>query len=203
MADVIKMHFEAKYPDRLRLPLSFDPQKLAEDLRGLSSGWIRHVARQNYDGDWSAIALRAPAGERHPLRMISAGPDRKDFENTPLLDACPYFRAVMDSIGAPLRLVRLMRLTPGSTIKEHEDVALSFEEGMVRLHVPVLTHSEVDFRLNGERVLLEAGSCWYLRLTDPHSVANRGTSDRVHLVIDADVNDWLGTLFDRAAAASN
>jgi hypothetical protein len=31
-------------------------------------------------------------------------------------------------------------------------------------------------------------------------VANRGTEDRVHLVVDAEVNDWVGEVF--AAAAS-
>jgi hypothetical protein len=46
---------------------------------------------------------------------------------------------------------------------------------------------------------MTAGSSWYLRLSDPHSAANRGTSDRVHLVIDAVVNDWVAALFTRAA----
>jgi hypothetical protein len=93
-----------------------------------------------------------------------------------------------------------MRLTAGSMIKEHEDVDLSFEDGSVRLHIPVVTNDGVDFQLNGARVVLEAGSCWYLRLSDPHSVANRGTEDRVHLVIDAFVNDWIGRVFEQAAA---
>ena len=199
----IRQHFEAIYPDRLRLPFAFDPARLAADLQALTSvGWTRHVAKQNYDGDWSVIALRAPAGERHPVRMIVAGPDVKAFVDTPLLDACPYFREVMATIRAPLRTVRLMRLTPGSVIKEHEDTDLSFEDGMVRLHVPVITNDAVDFRLNGERVVLEAGSCWYLRLSDPHSVANWGTEDRVHLVIDAHVNEWIGEVFAAAARAA-
>ena len=67
------------------------------------------------------------------------------------------------------------------------------------LHIPVVTNDGVDFRLNGERCVMAAGSCWYLRLSDPHSVANRGSNDRVHLVIDAAVNDWGAALFDRAA----
>ena len=46
--------------------------------------------------------------------------------------------------------------------------------------------------------MLEAGSCWYLRLSDPHSVANRGTEDRVHLVVDMFVNDWVGGVFEVA-----
>jgi hypothetical protein len=96
-----------------------------------------------------------------------------------------------------------MRLTPGSRIKEHRDHDLSFEDGTVRIHVPVITNPEVDFRLNGLRCPMPAGSAWYLRLSDPHSVANLGTGDRVHLVIDATVNDWVAALFARALAAAN
>jgi hypothetical protein len=203
MGEYIAQHFEAKFPDRLCLPFRFDPALLARDLANLSSpAWVRHVARQNYDGDWSIIPLRAPAGERHPIRMINPHPTCRDFEDTPLLDACPYFREVMKAFQAPLRTVRLMRLTAGSLIKEHVDVELSFEDGMVRLHIPVVTNEDVDFRLNGARVNLEAGTCWYLRLSDPHSVANRGTQDRVHLVVDAFVNDWVGRVFEEAAVSA-
>ena len=70
----------------------------------------------------------------------------------------------------------------------------------MRLHIPVVTNDQVEFMLNRTRVVLEAGSCWYLRLSDPHSVANRGTEDRVHLVVDALVNDWIGRVFEEAAA---
>lgn len=200
----IAQHFEAKFPDRLRLPFRFDATLLARDLASLSSAaWVRHYVRQNYDGDWSIIPLRAPAGERHPIRMINSDPTCRNFEDTPLLDACPCFREVVGTFKAPLRTVRLMRLTAGSVIKEHEDVDLNFEDGTVRLHLPVVTNDGVDFRLNGTRVNLEAGSCWYLRLSDPHSVANRGTADRVHLVIDASVSDWIGGVFAEAVAAAD
>lgn len=197
--EYIKQHFAAKYPDRLRMPLTFDPVQLAEDMQRLSATtWVRHVARQNYEGDWTVLPLRGPAGETHPLRMIAANPGCQDFEDTRFLDVCPYIRHIMSGFACPLRCVRLMRLSPGSAIKEHEDVDLSFENGTVRLHVPVVTSDGVDFRLNGTRVVLDAGSCWYLRLSDPHRVTNGGTEDRVHLVVDATVNEWVGALFDRA-----
>ena len=197
----IAQHFEERFPDRLRLPYRFDPALLARDLATLSaSAWVRHYVRANYEGDWSVVPLRAPAGERHPIRMISADPSCRHFVDTPLLDPCPYFRQVMERFHAPLRVVRLMRLTAGSVIKEHSDVDLSFEDGMVRLHIPVVTNDAVDFRLNGTRAVMEAGSCWYLRLSDPHSVTNGGAEDRVHLVIDAEANDWIAEVFERAAA---
>ena len=117
-----------------------------------------------------------------------------------MLAACPYFRQVLDTFQAPLRAVRLMRLTPGSVIKEHTDLDLSFEEGTVRIHVPVVTNTGVEFYLNRSRVVLDAGSAWYLRLSDPHSVVNRGSSDRVHMVIDVEVNRWVADILKATTA---
>src|SRR4051794_6089342 len=160
MSEYITQHFEAKFPDRLRLPFSFDPALLARDVANLSSTpWTRHYVRQNYEGDWAVIPLRAPAGETHPIRMINSDPACRNFVDTPLLAACAYFREVLATFEAPLRTARLMRLTAGSVIKEHEDVALSFEDGTVRLHIPVVTNEAVGFRLNGTRVAMQAGSC--------------------------------------------
>lgn len=163
--------------------------------------WIEHFVKQNYDGDWSVIPLRGPAGATHPIRMIYSDPGCTDFEDTPMLAGSPYFREVLAAFACPLHAVRLMRLTPGSVIKEHHDNDLSFEQGMVRIHIPVVTNENVDFRLNGVRCAMPAGSAWYLRLSDPHSVANRGTADRAHLVIDAAVNGWVEALLFQQAQA--
>jgi hypothetical protein len=189
-----------RFPDRLQLPFTFDRDLLAADLRRLSATpWINHFVTQNYQGDWSVIPLRGPAGARHPVQMIYSDPTATAFEDTAMLADCRYFRAVLDSFACPLQAVRLMRLTPGSIIKEHCDHDLCFEQGSVRLHIPITTNEGVVFDLNRRRVTLEAGSCWYLRLSDPHSVTNRGDTDRVHLVIDATVNEWVEAVFATAA----
>jgi hypothetical protein len=190
-----------RFPDRLRLRLSFDPGLLARDLDRLSGDtWTRHYVRQNYDGDWSVIPLRAPVGETHPVRMINADPAARSYVDTPFLAGCDYFRQVLDGFRCTLRSVRLMRLGPGACIKEHTDHELSFEDGTVRVHIPVVTHDAVEFYLNKTRVVLEAGSAWYLRLSDPHSVVNRGSLARVHMVVDAEVNPWIEALLESAAA---
>jgi len=191
---------QAKFPDRLRLPLEFDPARLQADLEHLRGvEWIDHFVKQNYDGDWSALPLRAQAGVTHPIMMVYPNPAARAFEDTPLLARTPYIRRVLAEFACPLRCVRLLRLTAGSTIKGHEDLDLAVEFGMARLHIPIVTNADVDFRLNGTRVAMEPGSVWYLRLSDPHSVANRGIGDRVHLVIDALADDWLKAMLGRAA----
>lgn len=189
------------FPDRLQLPLSFDPALLRRDLDALSATpWTAHFVEQNYEGDWSVIPLRCAAGETHPIRMIYSDPTATTFVDTPMLAACPHFRAVIAAFACPVRNVRLMRLTPGSIIKEHTDLDLGVEGGEARVHIPVTTSPEVEFLLNRTRVEMKPGETWYLRLGDPHAVANRGSSDRVHLVLDLVVDDWLTGFFDEALA---
>jgi len=191
------------FPDRLCLPLVFDPLRLRTDLQALAGrDWIEHFVKQNYDGDWAVLPLRGPAGARHPVMMIYPDPGADTFEDTPMLRDAPYIRAVLAAFDCPLQCVRLMRLTPGSIIKTHRDHDLSFEDRTVRIHIPITTNPDVEFLLNGTRVDMAPGSAWYLRLSDPHSVANRGAADRVHLVIDAEANAWLGDMLRCADAAS-
>lgn len=169
------------------------------DLRQLADReWIGHFVKQNYDGDWSVLPLRSPANATHPVKMIYSDPICDTFVDTPLLALCPSMAAALTTFACPLLSVRLMRLGAGSVIKTHRDDDLDAEHGRARLHVPIVTNDRVDFRLNGERVALREGECWYLRLSDPHSVTNAGETDRVHLVIDAIVNDWLMDLMRRS-----
>lgn len=194
-------HGAAQLPDRLRLPIAVDAAALAADLAGLQDrDWTMHFVPQNFSGTWSVLPLRAPTGAVHPILRITSTPGCDAWEDTEFLGLCPAIAALLDSLHCPLGAVRLMRLTPGSEIKEHSDPDLSAEGGTARLHVPIVTNPEVDFQVNRRRVDMGAGELWYVRLSDPHRVVNRGSTDRVHLVIDARVNDWLSGMLAKAAA---
>ena len=191
-----------KVGDRVKLDLTFDPLALQADLARLpDSAWIEHFVSQNFEGDWSVIPLRGPAGATHPVMMIYSDPTCTRFSDTPFLEQTPYIREVLSAFACPLQAVRLMRLAPRSRIKEHTDHDLSVEDGVARLHVPIVTNANVQFLLNGTQVILREGDCWYLRLSDPHSVNNNGSTDRVHLVIDAVVNPWLVEQIGRSSSA--
>ena len=190
--------------DRAILPIHFDPLSLREDLDRLKNvEWIDHFVKQNYEGCWSVIPLRGPAEATHPVMMIYSDPGCTEFADTPFLDDCLYYQSVLSSFKCPINAVRLMKLSPGSVIKEHTDYDLSFEDGSARLHIPVATNDGVEFFLNNRRIIMNEGECWYLRLSDPHTVANYGDEDRVHLVIDASVNSWLEDLISSARSKNN
>jgi hypothetical protein len=196
---------ETVFPDRIRLPLKFDPAALAADLaKAEQMPWVKHFNRADYTGDWVLAALRRPVTARglHPILSVVSDPSCRDWENTEMVEQCPAFKAVLDAFEAPLTSVRLMSLAPGSEIKEHTDLNLSYEDGVVRLHVPIRTHAGVEFYLSGTRVIMQPGECWYLRLSDPHRVVNRGADARVHLVLDIIANAWIGELLARGQSGA-
>ena len=181
----------------LRLPFHFDPGGLQSDLEiALRETWVGHFNQGYYEGDWSGLPLRALPGAARLTPGIGEGSNV--YEDTPMLARCPAFQAVLARFSCPLKSVRLLRLKAGSIIREHADPDLGYAAGEVRVHIPVRTNPQVEFYVKGERVVMQEGECWYLALENPHRVQNLGRADRIHLVIDCQVTDWLRGVLEAA-----
>ena len=176
--------------DRIKLPFSFDVQKMQKDIKSLKFHNFIY-----YD----AVPLRAPAHLVDPsIPMPPPADDYADgswaewMDTTSLTDS-PYLTQVVDFFKkhTTVTLVRLLRLEPGAVVKEHTDPTLGVEihKSVVRLTIPILSNADVEFYLNNEIVPMELGECWYLRLTDPHRVINGGETQRVNMTIDMIPNE--------------
>lgn len=177
-----------------RLSLAFDAQPLMADLAQVSvEDWGAHFNAEYHDGGWTGVALRAVAGSA--VALYPEPVPEAAYADTPLLAALPRFRHALEQFRCPLQAVRLLRLAAGSRIREHRDFGLGFEHGVIRLHVPLQTGPDVEFYLDGARVSMGEGECWYLDFSLPHRVQNHGATDRIHLVLDCEVNDWLTSCF--------
>lgn len=181
-----------------QLPPRFAPDRLQADLAlACASGWLPHFVRSNYAGDWSGIPLRSVGGRPDHIfsdPCVSA----TGYAPTPILEGCAYLREVLAAFACPITSARLLKLGPGSEIREHRDHDLTYGSGVVRLHIPVTTHPLVEFYVEGERVVMGEGECWYIDATLPHRLVNRGDADRVHLVFDCELNPWLEEQFRQA-----
>lgn len=185
-----------------KLPLSFDAHPLKSDLGLIQSDeWSTHFNTQYFEGEWTGVALRSVNGLSTQLYpdAHAAGP----VKDTAILERCSNIDRALASFECPIRSARLLKLAPGSHIQEHRDYDLSFEDGEIRLHIPIITSPEVEFFLDGYRIEMNAGECWYLDLNLPHAVINRSSIDRIHLVIDCEVNDWLRELLVSASAENS
>lgn len=179
----------------LKLPFLFDPLKLQHDLDTcLALTWKQHFNQHDFSGDWSGIALRSSSGnEIDILSHPGAG-----FKDTPLLNACPYFRELLELFECEKETIRLLRLAPGSKIKEHRDRGTGYQFGNFRLHIVIRTHENVSFIVDNGEMPMKSGECWYADFDRPHSVANNSENDRVHLIIDCIRNEWSDELFAKA-----
>jgi hypothetical protein len=140
-------------------------------------------------GEWKGLALRSTSGRANQLHRPPN--DTSPATDTPILDRCSYFREVLAAFKCPILLARLLKLSPGSKIREHVDYFLGLEDGLLRIHVAVATDPRVQFFVDNQKLVLSEGEAWYIDFSLPHRVSNHSDQDRVHLVIDCVVNDWL------------
>lgn len=170
-----------------RLPLPVDLPLLLQALAAIEDNcWQGHFNSAYYSGDWSGVALITPADA---LTELSPGRGQ------------PVYRAPWSADGRwcqalgdwPLDIVsaRLLRLGPGGRIHEHRDYDLGGPDADLRLHIPLLSPPGVDFWLDDQLIPMTAGECWFLDLSRPHRVDNRGTQVRIHLVLDCHPAPWL------------
>ncbi len=178
----------------LQLPFQFIEEKLVEELQLLlASDWIPHFNKSGYAGTWNSIALYAPDGDQKNIFAFNGS--ETNIKATPILNNCEYLKEVISTFKCPLLSVRLLKLSPGGFIKPHRDFELGYEDGCFRIHIPILTHSKVTFTLDNHKLEMKPGECWYTNVNYVHSVSNEGLTDRIHLVIDGQRNDWSDDLF--------
>lgn len=168
-----------------------DLQIEVEQLLQLS--WVDHVNKNDYRGGWDILPLRCRAEHvsAHPVLQGFAIATGAEWQDLPLLDRCLNIRKLLNKIHCPLKAVRLMRLKAGAEIKPHRDDKLSIEFGEARLHVPINTSDAVSFLVDKKMIPMRAGELWYFNADQMHEVYNRGSEDRINLVIDCVANEWL------------
>ena len=188
----------------VRLQKTFNAAAIVGELSMVSTNfWLLHYNKPMYEGGWNILPLRSIGGSMDNIISIheSAG-SQNDYADTELLRQLPYTGTILEFFECEKTAVRFMKLDAGAVIKEHRDHDLNFEKGEARLHIPVITHPAVEFLLDNQKILMQEGECWYLNLSQKHSVKNLSPIDRIHLVIDVKVNDWLVELFQQHAAAT-
>lgn len=161
----------------------------AEALAMPPSAWQTHFNTGYHNGGWQAIALRE--SKAAALDIAPGDHALETYHDNATLAACPAIDQLVAQIPCPLKSVRLMRLVSGGIIREHVDAGVSLESGEVRLHLVLDTDEHTHFYVAQKRVPMRQGECWYINVAQPHRVANTGSKDRIHLVIDCVVNPWL------------
>lgn len=97
----------------------------------------------------------------------------------------PVARRIGEFYPGPGRVLnaQVAQLGPGDDIPEHEDFGPTLEVSH-RVHVPMETHRDVEFWVDGENIALAVGEAYELDNMRRHRVFNGSPVRRIHLIVD-------------------
>lgn len=100
--------------------------------------------------------------------------------------AVPLMHGIIDTHypkGGTIIRAMAAKLLAGGKIKPHHDSHPSFHSGH-RIHVPITTNPRVRFMIDGRPYQFQVGKAYELNNQKQHSVANKGTEDRITFIFD-------------------
>lgn len=170
----------------------FDVDRLKADLEKATARFKSAPQIGKYhDGSWTGIGLRNFSGDYSNTLAAHTGHSK----DTEVLKQCDYFRKILNDLGFPVYVARLLFLPPGKVIGEHTDPGFGWKHGMFRLHIPIITDPGVEFNIGEDSVYWQPGEFWFGDFSQPHSLHNRSQITRVHLVLDCPITEASLALF--------
>ena len=157
------------------------------------------ITKYNKKENWKAISIKGVSqdplviSKPNVLGVGSGG----NLQETPLVDSL-QIRSILAKIPAMTERVRLMKLEAGTKISKHTDKVDKDIKSrkIIRLHIPIITNDNVKMiswldKNTPTEFKMKKGECWWLDGSKAHSVLNESDIDRVHLVIDVFVNNYM------------
>jgi hypothetical protein len=140
---------------------------------------------KNYN--WSPVW----ADKRYAGEHWMTCPLIEDFHKTPNFKIFQLSSIIEEKMKCKIKNLMFYAMLPGGDIPPHRDMVGNVGLGGLRLHVPIITNEKVNFIVDGQKVIMSQGELWALDTSYTHSVSNFGNNNRIHLVMDVIVNDWV------------
>lgn len=115
----------------------------------------------------------------------------EEYNKTPHFNLFEIAPIVEEKMKCKIKNLMFYAMLPGGNIPPHRDMVGNIGLGGLRIHIPIITNSGVNFTVAGKKVIMSVGELWALDTSYTHSVSNLGNENRIHLVMDVIVNDWI------------
>ncbi len=165
---------------------AIDTTALTESILGLEDiVWLEDEYRQKsfYVHNLTrSIILVSVDDNKWPDREVRHGPGWARLGDI----AMPVMQEIIKKhypMGGEVIRAVAASLTAGGNIKAHTDLHQSFHCAH-RIHVPITTNSKVWFTIDGRPYQLKVGQAYEVNNQKQHSVANKGTEDRITFIFD-------------------
>jgi len=114
-----------------------------------------------------------------PFEQGCAKPEYRDDDNDELNPRQCFNGYALDFVKKlPVRSKKWLITghTPGTKLITHQDAT-----DKIRVHIPIYTNEDSNWTINGEEYHMEPGWAYLVNTTLPHSVENKGSTNRIHL----------------------
>ena len=177
----------------LKLPFTFDVERLQAEANTLKHEELRmsesrYVVPETY---YLAELIHPIPNEFHEDGHPKFGPNET-------LKKLPYIQEIEASFQCIKESFRLTKLLPGAEIGPHRDFLMNYENGHLRVHIPVITPQGSTMTFEDETFVMHEGECWYADYGSLHQTVNPYDIDRWHLVMDCRANDWWHDIMKKA-----
>ncbi|MEM9214565.1 MAG: aspartyl/asparaginyl beta-hydroxylase domain-containing protein [Cyanobacteria bacterium P01_F01_bin.150] len=168
------------------LPPGFSKTLAQEISQATSLQWLNQVFKIYTNPPPSMIPLFNKSGDASQILI-----EECNAVPTSEMKKLPIMHSFLNRSGLSLLLVRLIKLAPGARVIEHLDYCDLYGPEKVRLHIPIVTTPDCRAFFQGRAVHLSPDAIWMFRPnTSVHAYLN-GSITRLHLIIDAYVDDEL------------
>ena len=174
----------------LQLPFHFNVEKILEEIHQFNK-------EAYYDIYNTSVELKT-LWSKHLIMPVGGPYKAPEFLPNEALQKCPYLLTVLETFQCKKETFRIHTLDAKAHIRPHRDIGYCFEQGKIRLHIPLVTNDQVQLLVNNERINMQPGECWYCNFNEVHEVKNDSDQPRTHLIMDCVVNDWMKDVFKKA-----
>jgi hypothetical protein len=158
--------------------------------------WTRHYGEYQ-SGGWWTCALLGRSSDSRDAEVCDLHAPRE----TDALARLPAIQRLLEVLALRFMTARLARMDPGAALWEHRDYQDLEPVARRRLHVAIATNPEAFLVSNGRRHHLPRGLLAIFDPHIPHGACNRGSQARVHLILDAYLDERLEALCSEAKEA--
>jgi len=194
-------------PQLFNLNLNCEIEKIKIDFENVKSDCLNIIEAENFKNHsggafsgsgWGAIGLITYGGD--PYRDYV---DKKlELKPTRLLEQCPNIIKLLKLIPGKKDRVRLMEVKPGTKVFWHYDNNETIDDlnhnQNIRLHLPIVTSKDIILLFCHQKANWPEGKLFYGDFSFPHSIFNPSNINRIHLVIDVEINQEIIDLFPKS-----
>jgi hypothetical protein len=192
----------------LKLDIPVPYQTMLKEAQALKNRFTEHRNSEDKHRGWKSLALYGLGEDLHESWQYygysSATEASKDFKWTPAAKECPSIMHFLHNTFPCKRYgrVRLMVVEAGGWIGPHSDTKHRLLEN---INISLSNPEGCIWQWgDGEELFMEPGGAYAMNISYEHSIYNRSTEDRYHLIVARhDSTDEWKALINQSALEAN